>query len=216
MKLYSFLIVLFLVQQLIGQKSYYFSEPLPSVSQKTQTIAQLWHGTYSTPSVGRKYMVNDEGIYIISTTISFISRETLRESSKYEVRNDYLFGVKENDSIPCFLDDDKYYFGIRNLDLIFGEGSQNVLTRITDSEYILNVYENGFFIPSLIKFEHGKMNISFFDYETDTSVFDFIEAKDIKPSEYNELIVLTPNKSEFDQLNKLGIFKSSEVFKLER
>lgn len=197
----------------IGQKSYYFSAPLPSIDKKVLTVDEQWFGLYSSNSVTRSYEFNETGIYIISTSISSISRETIRESTTYDVRNNFIFGVIENDSIPCVLEGERYYFGIQNKDLLLGPSSKNVLTRLGSNKYVLNFYENGNYIPELITFERNKMDLEDFNYEAETTVFDTIENQKSIDAEYFDLVILAPNPDEYNRLVLAGIYTSATSFK---
>src|SRR5690606_25421830 len=98
----------------------------------------------------------------------------------------------------------RYFFGIRNKEVIIGAGSKNVLlpSGRVSNEFILNVYENGYYIPSIVVFESKKISISQLDYDYETTVFDFIVDKKSVQGQKIEIIVLKPNLSEFETLLK--------------
>jgi len=216
MKIFGLIASLILTFFSIGQKSYYFSEPLPSNQTKQFKVDSKWHGKYTVNNGKNLFEVNDEGIYMISTTISSISREEIRESTKYDVRNNYIFGVLSNDSLPCVLEDERYFFGIRNKDVIVGSGSKNELRpsgRVAN-EFILNTYENGYYLPSIIRFESKNISTAQLDYDYETTVFDFIEEKKSVQGQNIELVVLKPNAMEFNTLLKdATIFSILDEFK---
>lgn len=213
MKIFGLIASLLFTFFSIGQKSYYFSEPYPNNEKSQNVIDKKWHGKYTVGRGNHSYEVNEEGIYMVSTTISSISREEIRESSKYDVRNNYIFGVIENDSLPCVLENDRYFFGIRNKDVIIGAGSKNILKpsgRVAN-EFILNTYENGYYMPSIIRFESKKLAVSQLDYDYETTVFDFIINKKSIQDQNIELVVLTPSVEEFNQL-----LSNSEIFSIQK
>ena len=123
MKIIGLIASLILTFFSIGQKSYYFSEPLPSNQKAQSVVNEKWHGKYAVNNSKNILEINSDGIFMVSTTISSISREEIRESTTFDVRNNYIFGVLLNDSIPCVLEDERYFFGIRNKDVIVGAGS---------------------------------------------------------------------------------------------
>jgi hypothetical protein len=213
MKIFCLIASLILSFSSISQKSYYFSDPLPSVAAKVATIDAKWHGTYAS-GTGITYKIDANGISIVSTSISSISRESIRESSKYDVRGGFIFGVIENDSLPCVLDDERYYFGVHNVDIFVGTGSLNVLTKTkTSSVYILNVYENGNYVPMQFSFKGNKLTVSYFDYDSETTAFDFIAEKKDIAVEQQKLVILSPSVDEFGSLETKGIFADEKVFK---
>lgn len=216
MKIIGLIASLMLTFFSIGQKSYYFSEPSPSNQRSQVTVDEKWHGRYSVSKGDLIFEINAEGIFMVSTTISSISREEIRESSKYEVRNNYIFGVVLNDSLPCVLEDDRYFFGIRNKDVIVGVGSKNELRpsgRVAN-EFILNTYENGYYLPSILRFEAKSISTAQLDYDYETTVFDFIVNKKSVQGQNIELILLKPDATEFNSLLKdPTIFSILQEFK---
>lgn len=214
MKIFGLIAILFLSQYGIGQKSYYFSDPVANNMGSLQSVDEKYFGTY-TSSNGRIYEINAVGIFIISTSISSMSRESIRESAKFDVRNGFIHGVVENDSIPCVLDGERYYFGIRNKDQIIGPGSNNTLSRSTarSNEYYINIRENDVYYPIKLVLNRNDLQISYFDYEFETTVFDNVEKTKTINSEMTELVILSPDQNEFDQLLNAGIFGSSVKFK---
>lgn len=213
MKIFCLIATVILSFSSFSQKSYYFSDPVPSVAAKISAVDSKYFGVYAS-GTGLSYSIDESGISIVSTSISSMSRESIRESSKYDVRGGYIFGVVENDSIPCILEEDRYYFGIRNVDVFIGVGNSNVLTKTTSSSiYIVNQYENGNYTPMQLSFKGSKLTISYFEYDDETSNFNFIETQKSIPTQYNELIILSPTAEEFKTLEGKGIFAMGKTFK---
>jgi len=215
MKIFGLIASLFFTFFSIGQKSYYFSESYPNNGKSQNTVDKKWHGKYIVGKGNNVYEVNEDGISMVSTVISSISREEIRESSKYDVRNNYIFGIIENDSLPCVLENERYFFGVRNKEIIIGAGSKNVLKpsgRIPN-EFILNVYENGYYMPSIILFESKKISISQLDYDYETTVFDFITEKKSVQGQNLEIVILNPSDEEFSTLLKnISVFSIQQEY----
>lgn len=208
MKIFGLVASLILSFSTFSQKSYYFSDPLPSVDRKVETVDKKWFGKYTSNKDSRSYEINEKGVFIISTSISSMGRASIRESSKYDVHNGYIFGIVEGDSLPCVLDNDRYFFGIRNKDILIGIGSQNILGRVNNngSQYVVNMYENGNYVPIYLQFERGNLTIKYFEYETDSGIFDFIAEQKSIETEFQELIILTPSEDEYMRLYEKGIY----------
>lgn len=200
----------------IGQKSYYFSDLLPTNAHKVNTVDQRYFGTYTSKAAARSYEMSAEGIFIISTSISSISRETVRESSKYSVRGKYIHGVLKNDSLPCILEGEHYYFGVRNKDLLVDAKSLSKLTKMNSSQYIVNHSDNGLFTPTLFSFEGNKLIIKEFSYDFGTEAFVHIQNQQTTPSEHFDIVILTPTEKEFQQVMSNGVFTEGQVFKKKR
>ncbi len=196
-----------------GQNSYYFSAPIPSTGTQIKKIDSKWFGTYSSLEQPSKYIVDENGISLVSTVISSISREQIRESSKYSVRNGFIHGVVEKDSLPCVLKGEFYYFGIQNKEVIIGKGSKNILVKVGENDnYIINTFENGSYIPIKISFIGNTFKIAYFDYDFETKIFRFIDNQNtIQSGEYN-LVILSPTEKEMKKLMKSPIWGNTKTF----
>ena len=196
-----------------AQNSYYFSDPLSTSETIATQINVKYFGSYSSLQQPSHYEISEKGIYLIVTNINSISRETVRESSQYTVRNGFILGVLKNDSVPCILQGEQYVFGVQNKELIIGVGSQNILTKIDDyGNYIINTYENGSYIPMKISFKNGKLAIAYFDYDTDTKSFKFINEQTSAPLENLNIVILSPTEKETRRLFKNKLFGDSRTF----
>lgn len=180
-----------------GQISYDFSIPLPPSQAAIQTVNENYFGTYSTEEGESVYEINNLGIWIISTVYNSISKEIVRESSQYTVRNGFLFGVLKYDSIPCVLDNDRYYFGIKNKELMVGNQTDNKLKKISNNKYIINFIENDKFVPILIVFKGKTLTVHQFDYDSLTEIFNAFELFERHKTDQMEYITLTPNVKEW-------------------
>ncbi len=213
MKIIGFIASLLLSFISFSQNSYYFSSPLPSEEEKVNHVDAKWYGSYSSLNQPSKYIIDENGIYLVSTVISSISRETIRENSKYSIRNGYIHGVIEKDSLPCVLEGENYFFGIQNKEILIGLGSQNILTKIDEKgTYILNTYENGKYIPTKIVFAGNSISFYYFDYDFDTKVFKFIhEQKNTGSKDEYKEIILYPTEKEMKKLLRAKIWGGAIV-----
>ena len=214
MKIFVVVASLFLSLNVIGQKSYYFSDPVPSAEKRIDNVNAKLFGEYTSPD-GRIYSFEETGIYVISTSISSMSRTSIRESAQYNVINGYIHGVLKDDSIPCVLDGERYYFGVRNRDLLIGEGSNNVLTESANNsnEYFINMKEDGVYVPIRLTFQKKGLDISYFDYEFETEIFDGVENQKVIKNEFNDLVILSPTSDEFYQMAMEELFPKSVPLK---
>lgn len=199
----------------IGQKSYYFSEPQPQGKPPVTGFQERYFGRYTSANSSLSYEIDSEGIAIISTQISSLDRKTIRESSKYDVRNNYIFGIVEGDSIPCILEDNRYYFGVRSRDVLISKESLHRLIEISSGLYVLNYWESGLYTPALLKLEKDRIEIYEFNYDLETTVFDAIADAQTIPGTNNTLVLLRPTAEEFEALRKQGIFGTAVVYKKE-
>lgn len=212
MKLITITALLFISFFGVSQVSYDFSEALPPKGNTVSTVSNSLFGQYQSDNKETFYEFKEDGVWIISTLISSISRETIRESSKYTVKNGYIFGVVENDSLPCELEGERYYFGMRNKEQIIGGNSKNILKKIDQSTYVINFYENGGYTPSLFTFTSKSLSVQHFDYETGTTLFESIEKKSNKMVEKMNYITLTPTENEFSKIGFSSILGGKTIY----
>lgn len=215
MKIVAFIVALLFVFSSNAQYSYYFAEPLPSAEYEVDFVKEKYFGSCATKDGTITYKFDADGITLISTTFSAISKETVRESAEYTVRNGYLFGVEKGDSVPCVLEDDFYYFAVRNFDQFVGGASKNVLTSTsTPGVYVLNIYDNGNYIPQLLRLNGKKLEIAHFDYEgEDSGEFDYITEKDELPLDGLKLVILKPEATDFDRITSQALIEDMTLKK---
>jgi hypothetical protein len=198
-----------------AQVSYEFMQPLPPDSKRINAVDQSHFGVYRAENSDLIYEFNAAGVFVRSLAIHSVSRETIRESSKYQIKGDYIFGVKQNDSLPCVLEGENYYFGVPKRDTIVSLHSKNELRKIGAGEYFLNYHENGLYTPCSIKFESGKLLMRFFDYPNETKSFAEIKSQQSAIESDMTHVYLLPTLKEWKKIDSSQIFGTPSVFKLE-
>lgn len=195
-----------------SQISYEFGVLIPTEKTPLHTTEPTYFGLYETENPQLKYEINEKGIFIQTINIQSISKETIRETGKYEVRNEHIFGVSE-DSIPCIFQDDNYYFGVRNTVQLIGNNSENKLIPMGTGSYILNFKTENGYTPTLMEFRNNQLNISHFDYDSESKFFKKI--KDKQTIQLNDLttIVLRPTLREWEKISGKELFGEVQSFK---
>ncbi len=195
-----------------NQDSYDFSTALPIGEKAIETVDEKHFGLYAAENNETFYEFNADGVWIISTLFSSISRETIRESSKYTIRNGYIFGIVENDSLPCVLEGEFYHFGMRNRDQLIGPNSPHVLKQINSATFLISFSENGGFTPSIFTFSGKNLTVQHFDYEMGTTLFSSIKIQTSKTVNGLNFIQLSPTKDEWKQISSLTIYGKSQIY----
>ncbi len=182
-----------------SQKTVQFSDPLPFGSTAQLTTDKIHFGKYKSSDSQVTYIIDEKGISIVTVAIASITREQVRESSKLQVKGDYLFGIKANDSVPCVLEGENYYYGIESKLVIAGEGSLNTFTRINTNKYVINFHEGSYFEPSIVTFAGGKMTIihSELNYQP---VFQSILQVSTITRYGSEVAILAPTYEQWERL----------------
>ena len=151
---------------------------------------------------GDELIVDISGIYLEKNKLLSISREEIRENSKYTLRDGYLHGVVENDSVMVALEGDSYYFLIPSKSYLFEvNSSQTVIYQglSTNSFLILTKEENGYQSALYVSFSDQKISLSALDFEQ--KEFDYRKVTGKKDSSNKiPLYLLKPSKKEWDKI----------------
>lgn len=184
-----------------SQKTIQFADPQPSGLPFQTSVEKNHFGVYKSNETNTKYVVDDNGISIVSLVISYVTRAQVRESSTLQVRGNYLFGIKGNDSLPCVIDGEKYYYGIESRLVVIGDGSLNRLVKVAPNKYIINFHEGMYFEPSLLTFVNGELIIVHADLAY-KSVFDGILQVNTITRYGSEVVVLAPTSNQWPLIQK--------------
>lgn len=194
------------------QNSFDFSKPMPPGSKQVTSVSKAFHGSYSSGQIDIDYAFDETGIYSVSTVFQSISRETIRESTKYTVRNGYIFGIAEADSLPCELQGEYYHFAVQFKEQLVGSRSKNILTKIDDRTYIINFEERGTYTPSRFTFNGKQLTIEHFTYSEATTAFDEIQLKKEHPTKELNYVTLSPSLEEWESLPMAELFENKLLF----
>ena len=184
-----------------SQKTVQFSDPLPSGSPSQTTTDKIHFGKYKSSDSQATYVIDEKGISIVTLVVASITREQVRESSKLQVRGNYLFGIKANDSVPCVLEGENYYYGIESKLMIAGEGSLNTFTKLSANKYVINFHEGLYFEPSLVSFSGKTMTIIHSELKYQPLFESILQINTI--TRYgSEVAILAPTFEQWERLEK--------------
>ncbi|MCB9225380.1 MAG: hypothetical protein R2780_00430 [Crocinitomicaceae bacterium] len=112
-------------------------------------------------AAGDWMIIDESGIYLQKNKLMTMPKSEVRENSKYTVRNGWMHGVMENDSVPCTLEEDIYYFLIPFKTYLFKKGSApHKLIKINKSSYALFTYtDEGAYSVNVVQFTSGGMEM---------------------------------------------------------
>jgi hypothetical protein len=150
-----------------------------------------------------EYFVSDPtGIYVEKNRLLSMSREEVRENSKYSVVDGYLHGVVENDSVRVALDGEKYYFLIPVKAYFFDKKARaDRMFQISQNAYALfNYQDNGHYSVMVVHYTSGGVLLKEIELKaTGKNSLESIETrKEIKEESENiRAYLLTPNRDEW-------------------
>jgi len=156
-------------------------------------------------AAGNELVVDETGVYIQKNKVLSISREEVRENSKYLVRGGYLHGVVENDSVMVALADEKYFFLMPTKSYLFETGAitNQLYKGASPNEFfILNSEDNGYQSIISIRFSGNQVILLDLDYEQTTFDFRTVTGKKMVTNDGIPTYILSPTKKEWQTLMK--------------
>ena len=198
----------------ISQIPYEFAKPLPPGSQALTAPYAHHYGNYKSDNSDIYFELSPIGIYTISTVIGSVSKDSVNDGGKYIVRNNYIFGIHETDSIPVALQGPRYYFGIRHREEVIGPNSKNVLSQVSNQSYLLNFCEDGGYVPCLFSIVEGTLAIQYFDYDSDTKMFAKVPSSVKKQEQFLTIVQLNPERADFADINFMDMFNTERKYQI--
>jgi hypothetical protein len=132
--------------------SYYFHQNSFRVLNDVKQFDQEKYGRYElkeTPknsarvAAGDWMVIDETGMYLEKNKLMTITKEEVRENSQYNVRNGWLHGVMDNDSLPCKLEEDVYYFLIPYKTYLYDPlAPPSKLVKVSRSSYAIFSFED--------------------------------------------------------------------------
>lgn len=189
--------------------SFYFHKSSLFELNSVKTIAPQLFGKYELRDMpqyelrraaGEFLHVDQSGVYLQKNKLLNISREEVRENSKYWVKDNYLFGVVEKDSVPVALEGEQYYFLMPAKTYLFKSGGgADRMMQVSKTRYALFSFEDvGHYSVIVVEFGSGTLELKEINFAADgpTSI-NLVEKKEVDESLSNDFktYILTPNKT---------------------
>lgn len=204
--------------------NYCFSEKGLSSLVKLEAIAASYHGRFELPedekyemrrAGGEDLVVDGSGIYLEKNKILSITRETVREDSKYTVRNGWLIGVVENDSVRVVLEGEKYFFLIPSKTYLFevNSASNRLFSNgVKDEFFIATEVRSGHFEVIGIRLSSGGVELKELTWTKQCTLQMIKDQEEIKKHNGGDysLFILSPTKDEWKGLS--GCFQTYDSY----
>jgi len=191
--------------------SAYFTEKSLSVLSIQKSTGSNWYAKYRLKETEKnqmriaagEYLVVDEtGIYIEKNKLLFVTREEVRENSKIDVRDGYLFGVSESDSLPTALDGENYYFLMPAKTYLceLRSSSHKLFSGLNSGEFLLmTLEENNHYTAMYLKFQSGSLSLMEPSFSNEKCACNKIKEHDVTKEDF-EIFVMTPTLKEWQTL----------------
>ena len=147
-------------------------------------------------------VVDETGLYLEKNSLLFVTREQVRENSKYSIRDGYLFGVVENDSVLTALDGERYYFLIPKKTYLYDKKAfvSKLFAGKIAGEYLITTLEpNGYFTVIYLKFTGNSLAIQDLMFKGETCSPKKVKDVVTQTGDFNTYI-LTPTAEEWKNL----------------
>ena len=200
--------------------SVYFSEPQLDGVPAAEFFPTSWYGTYGLKenekngvrvAAGDKLKIDESGIFIEKNKVLSITREEVRENSKYKVTDGYLHGLVKNDSLPVALDGELYYFLFPSQTYLYetAKGKTNLFS-INQGQQFLFFAKEGVQSYSATLVSKAGYSIELQELVYPNSKFDFSKVKDAitLTGDYPTYLINPDAKEWSDILKCFGIYDS--------
>ena len=202
--LFSFINLFGFTQQDTINFSYYFkNNSIKSNFEKSNVVPKQFYGKYELKpnkhndiriAAGDYFIIDSSGIYISKNNLISITKEEVRENGKYNVVNGYLFGVKQNDSVAVFLQDDRYFFLMPTKSYLYHNLSHTMYKVNSNSFIVFTKEDNGNFSILKIDFKGSSLKLS--ELELNYQQVKAIQNELIKENGYDTYL-LNPKKDQW-------------------
>jgi hypothetical protein len=163
---------------------------------------------------GNTLVVSEKGIVLEKNRLLSISKEEVREKGQYLIRDGYLHGIIEGDSLPAFQQDERYCFLMPSTGFFFDPtGDDKLYPGAKKDEFLLfSPVENGGYSAIAIWFKQGDIQLREIDTEKSKTNFEMLahERKEVNGS--IELI-LKPTEKDWEKL--MGDFSTYDTYELQ-
>lgn len=199
--------------------SVYFKTSKINGLKEAKSVAANLYGQYGLNATGEEDLrsaagnqitVDELGIYIEKNRIHTISKEEVREKGQYTVRDGYLFGIVEGDSLPTTQVDEKYLFLLPVKAYLFDALSpDDKIYQVEEGEYVVLSLEEGDVYSALyIRFNKG---LELMELSLEGDGFDLRKVKNqVKLAGELPTYIIDPDEKEWQEI--FSLFETYDTY----
>ena len=154
-------------------------------------------------AAGDQLLIDETGLYLEKNKLLSISRTEIRENPKFNIRNGYLFGVIERDSLPVALEGENYYFLVPKKTYLFEvrKDDFHLYQGLNKQDYLILTRETVQRYSALYVSVNSGM-VSLKEIDLDQTFFDLREVMDHQSiAQKNEMVyTIFPTNAEWDKI----------------
>lgn len=194
---------------LAQEEAYFFAIPNHDNTEIAFANSQL--GTYKDESGHNQIIITNNRMIGRDYSVRSISKETVRESSAFNVRGEYLTGFyKDGDSVKVTLEDDIYLFVHKDMyDILGGTANGTYLADGKNAYYFYKKLDSVKCRLFHIKISGKKIEVAEFDAINNQEVVDSVLSKESNDG----VTILAPSVAELEALKKGGVFEEYLVYR---
>lgn len=194
--------------------SAYFIQTQESKINNISEIPTIFHGTFhSIIDSTRNIEINAEGASSLKYVLNYMPIELVNTSASYFIRDNWLFGIKRNDSLSCLVDNDTCYYLVplkskvfdpNEIPIVLSENKMLVFKKAKENEFTVQLWE----------VENGVLSVASFDHEVCIDLIKSISQEE-KKDEYGTLNYFIPiNKKNIQKILDSEGFSDKNNFRL--
>jgi hypothetical protein len=171
--------------------SAYFVRTQESKINNISEIPTLFHGRFhSILDSTRNIEIDANGASSFKYVLNFMPVELVNTSANYFIRNNYLFGIKRDDSLSCLVENDTCYYLVPIESTVFDANEYPVVLSENKMLVFKKAKENEFTVQ-LWEVENGVLSVASFDHEQCIDLVQSLSQKQHK-DEYGILNYFIP------------------------
>ena len=194
--------------------SAYFVRTQESKISNISEIPEQFHGTFhSIADSTRNIEINAAGATSNKYVLNFMPIELVNTSAKYFIRDNWLFGIKRDDSLSCLVDNDTCYylvpleskvFDANEYPVVLSENKMLVFTHAKDNTFTVQLWE----------IENGVLSVASFDHEQCINLVQSL-SQEQRTDEYGILNYFIPmNEQSIQKIIESKGFSDKNNFRL--
>ncbi|MCB0476525.1 MAG: hypothetical protein KDC84_00075 [Crocinitomicaceae bacterium] len=142
-----------------------FLHSQPVSKKEISKITKEWFGKYRDTANLAWLEINMRGIFKITAVMMQMKKPDLEKNPKYSVRNNFIFGVKENDSLPVVLEEDVYHFAYPYKNEVFSFNGDFSLKKMDSHTFLLSSKDQTDSTFQISQFYFNEKTIEYYSFD---------------------------------------------------
>ena len=137
----------------------------PEHKESLKKIKKSWIGKYGDTTKLAWLEINQRGIFKITAVMMQMEQSKVEKNEKYEVRNEFIFGVKKNDSLPAVLENGIYHFAYPYKNEVYSFNGEYDLKQMDESMFLLSTKDMTVSTYQLSQFYFAENSVEYYSFD---------------------------------------------------